>query len=246
MLTKNNRVWAAVALLTAAIGFTSCLKNDKVTPSRPQAQVLILNASTSMVPASFYVDAQRISKDTANIGYGFLAYYPVYGGSHTFELRKRGADSVITSSRTSYDSTGYYTWVVLGKSPVSSVAVQSDFTSASQQKINIRCLNLSTGTGAGDLVDFYVGDEKIESNKMSMSINDVAMATRFTQYTNFTNNTKISVKKAGTTEELAVNASLTQVGKALSVGNVYTIYFMGTKGSTGADKPIVDVIPSLF
>ncbi|MBO9728165.1 MAG: DUF4397 domain-containing protein [Chitinophaga sp.] len=247
MLTKNNRVWAAAALLTAAIGFTSCLKNDKVTPSRPKAMVQILNASTNMVPASFYDNGQRISGDTANIGYGFYGFYPVLGGSHTFALKKRGGDSVITSNSSVYDSTSYYTYVVLGNNPVMSANVQSDFTSASPQKINIRCWNLSQGAGAGDLVDFYVGNEKIDSNRRSMSISEVAYSTKFAQFTNFSVNSAVTIKKAGTTEILATNNDLTRIdGRSLNAGSVYTIYFIGTKGSTGIDKPFVNVIPSLY
>jgi hypothetical protein len=244
MLTKKNRVWAAAALLTVVVGFTSCLKNDNnITPTRPKAQVWFLNVSNSTVPASFYDNGQKISNDTTSINFNFYSNYAVLGGGHTFELRKKGGDSVISSSFANYDSTSYYTFIMYSN-PVKSVTILSDLTSASSSKINIRCLNLSPNTDPSYKVDFYVGSEKIDSNRTFMSVGELAYATKFKQFSNFSINNTVIIKKAGTNEELARNNQLL-IG-SFQTNQAYTIYFAGTPGSTGKDKLMVNAFPNVY
>lgn len=242
MLTKKNRVWAVVALLTGVIGFSSCLKNDtNITPPRPMAQINVLNASTNPVAASFYDNGQRISNDTTNIGLNFYARYAVYGGPHTFELRKKGGDSVINTNTTNYDSSSYYTYVIYDNNPVKSIAVLTDFKTADPAKINIRCLNLSPGATK---VDFYVGNQKIDSNRAYMTGSELVTATRFAQFGSFSINNTITIKKAGTTEVLANNDKLRIT--SFNVNGVYTIYFTGIVGVTGANQPYVNAFYSYY
>lgn len=246
MLTKKNRVWAAAALLTVVGGLTSCLKNNNdITPSRQTAKVLVLNVSNNTVPASFYDNGQKVSQDNATIGFGFLAPYKALGGAHTFELRKQGGDSVITTSNTSLDSNLYYTHVIFDK-PVKSITVLNDLKTADQSKINIRCFNLSPAPAASpnDKVDFYIGTQKVDSNRAFMSVSELAYSTKFTQFTNFSINNVVYIKKAGTDVVLAMNNKLAI--STFDVGGVYTIYFGGYPGSTGTDKLMVDAIPSFY
>ncbi|MGO4288087.1 DUF4397 domain-containing protein [Chitinophaga sp. RAB17] len=246
MLTKKNRVWAAAALLTVVTGMTSCLKNDNnVTPQRQTAKVLVINVSNSAVPASFYDNGQKISKDGASIGFNFIAPYNALGGAHTFELKKLTGDSVIATSNATLDSNLYYTHVIFNN-PVKSITVLNDLASASQTKINIRCFNLSPAPAAdpGQKVDFYIGSEKVDSNRAYMSIGELASSTTFKQFSNFSVNNTVTIKKAGTNETLATNNKLTI--SAFSTGLVYTLYFAGTPGSTGTDKLITDAIPSYY
>lgn len=243
MLTKKNRVWAAVALLTGVAGFSSCLKsNNNYTPPRAQAQITVLNVSNSPVFASFYDNDQKISNDTTNVTFSSYYRYAVYGGLHKFDLKNKKGDSVITSVTTNYDSTAFYTYIAMGN-PVKSVVIQSDFTSADGNKINIRCLNLSNGT---DKVDFYVGSEKIDSNRNPMGLSDLYAATKFVQFSNFSVNNMVTIKRAGTNETLATaNSTQLRVG-SLNTGNVYTIYYAGNSGSTGIDKPLVNAFYSYY
>ena len=244
MLTKKNRVWAAAALLTVAGGMTSCLKNNNdITPQRQTAKVLVLNVSSNTVPASFYDNGQKVSQDGATIGFNFMALYSAFGGAHTFELRKASGDSVIASSNVTLDSTLYYTHIIYNN-PARSITILNDLTTASQTKINIRCLNLSPAP-ADSLVDFYIGNEKIDSNRAYMGMSELAYATKFTQFTNFSVNNSIYVKRKGTNEVLANNNTLKTIGY-FSAGGVYTIYFAGTPGSTGTDKLMVDAVPSYY
>ncbi|NLR62175.1 hypothetical protein HGH93_29050 [Chitinophaga polysaccharea] len=243
MLTKKNRVWAAVALLTGIAGFSSCLKsNNNVTPPRPQAQINILNVSNSPVFASFYDNDQRVSNDNTNISFNTNYRYGVYGGVHKLELKNKKGDSIITSLSANFDSTSYYTYIAFDN-PVKSVNILSDFSSADGSKINIRCLNLSNGT---DKIDFYIGGEKIDSNRNPMGISDLYAATKFVQFSNFSVNNVVTIKKAGTDVTLATaNSSQLKVG-SFNAGQVYTIYYAGNSGSTGVDKPVVDAIFSLY
>lgn len=243
MLTKKNRVWAAAALLTVVTGMTSCLKNDNnVTPQRQTAKVIVMNVSNSTIPASFYDNGQKISKDGVSVGFNFVAPYNALGGAHAFDLKKLTGDSVIATSNATLDSNLYYTHVIFNN-PVKSITVLNDLASASQTKINIRCFNLSPN-GPNDKVDFYIGSEKIDSNRAYMSIGELASSTTFKQFSNFSVNNAVTIKKAGTDVVLATNNKLTIT--SFSTGLVYTIYFAGTPGSTGTDKLMVDAIPSYY
>jgi hypothetical protein len=244
MLTKKNRVWAAAALLTVVGGLTSCLKNNNtITNSRTLAQIWVLNTSNSTTPATFYDNGQKISGDTA-VNFNFYSRYGVYSGTHTFQLKKMGGDSLITStSPVTFDSSYYYTYIIFNN-PVQSIVTQNDLTTASQTKINIRCFNLSQPENPSDKVDFYVGTEKIDSNRATMSMSELAYATKFTQFSNFSINNTVTVKKAGTNVELARNNSL--IVGSFNAGNVYTIYYAGTFNSTGKDKPMVNAFPSYY
>ncbi|NLR81302.1 DUF4397 domain-containing protein [Chitinophaga eiseniae] len=242
MLTKKNRVWAVVALLTGVAGFSSCLKsNNNYTPPRPRAQINILNASNSPVFANFYDNDQKVSDN--NVTFGSYYQYSVYGGLHKFELKNKNGDSVITSLSANYDSSAFYTYIALGN-PVKSVSIVSDFTSADGSKINIRCLNLSSGA---DKVDFYIGNEKIDSNRNPMALSDLYAATKFVQFSNFSSGGSVSVKKAGTNVELAsASGSTLRVG-SFNTGNVYTIYYLGNSANpTGLDKPLVNAMFSFY
>ncbi|MFY0254255.1 DUF4397 domain-containing protein [Chitinophaga sp. 30R24] len=250
MLTKKNRIWAALALLAAVTGLSSCLKNNTDnTPVRPTAQIWFLNVSNSTVPATFYDNGRKISNDTTNIGFNFYSRYSVYGGPHIFELRKKGSDSVIVSSTYQYDSTDvlnssspYYTYLIYNN-PVQAVTIKTDLSTASTSKINIRCFNLSQNAGP---VDFYVGSEKIDSNRNYMTQYQLVAATSFAQFSSFSINNTVTVKKAGTTEVLATANSSQLIVGSFNTGNVYTIYFAGTAGSTGTDKLMVNAFPSYY
>ncbi|MEC5146240.1 DUF4397 domain-containing protein [Chitinophaga sp. 212800010-3] len=240
MLIKKNRIWAVVALLTGVIGFSSCLKNNNVTPQRPMARVLVFGVSNNAVPATFYDNNQKITGDNASVNFNFVGTYAVYGGDHIFELRKKGADSVITTTQYTFDSTSYYTYFIVNNNPVRSLVVKSDFSTADQQKINIRFLNLSTGNS--DPVDFYIGTEKADSNRLPATMPDLASATSFAKYSSFSVNNSITVKKAGTDQTLATVSGNDLKTGSLTVGNVYTVYYAGTTGSTGADKLMVNAV----
>lgn len=239
MLTKKNRVWGIVALLTIAIGFSSCLKNkNDFTPSRPTASIWFMNVSNFSVDPMFYDNDQKVSDST--IFYNFYSRYYVYGGLHRFELRKKGSDSVMVTNTTDYDSTAYYNFLVFG-SPAKALAVKSDFTGVDLNKINIRFLNLSQDAGP---VDVYIGSEKIDSNRTMLQNPSSEESTRFKQFSSFSVNDKVVIKAAGTETVLANNASL--LVDYFTYGNVYTIYLYGSKASTGTDKLAVNAYYSYW
>jgi hypothetical protein len=250
MLTKKNRVWAAAALLTVVVGFTSCLKNDNnVTPQRPMAQIVIQNVSTSAlaVPPIFYDNDQKISDST--IRFNFLARYSVYGGAHKFDLKKKGGDSLITTTNIfNFDSTQYYTYLTWGNGPVLSAIIKTDQTNYNSSKIGIRFLNLSANAGP---VDVYIGSEngeKIDSNRVTFSQSEIGSSSSFKLFNSFSINNKITITQSGTKTVIAnvtLQSGVTQV-PSFSPGIFYTIYLAGNKGSTGADKPLVNAFYSLY
>ncbi|MBS0027441.1 DUF4397 domain-containing protein [Chitinophaga sp. 22321] len=250
MLTKKNRVWAVVALLTGVIGFSSCLKNDSnITPQRPMAQIIIKNASTTALSVApiFYDNDQKISDST--IKFDFIARYSVYGGPHKFDLKKKGADSLIsTTGIYNIDSTQYYTYLTWGTNPVVSALIKTDQTNYTTSKIGIRFLNLSANAGP---VDVYIGSEngeKIDSNRTPFTQSQIGGASTFQLFSNFSINNQITITEAGTKTKIANISLSSQTSGVTSFvpGNFYTIYLAGTKGSNGADKPVVNAFYSLY
>ena len=242
MLTKKNRVWAVVALLTVAIGFSSCLKNDSnITPTRPQAQIWFLNVSTNPVPATFYDNDQKISADTTSIDFNFYSKYAAYGGTHKFDLKKQGGDSLIVSNISTYDSTSYYTFLTYDN-PVKAVAIPTNTENYDQTKIGIRFLNLSPDAGP---VDVYIGSEKIDSNRNYMSTGELMSATTFKLFSSFSINNTVTIKAAGSDVVLANSTDLL-VG-SFTQSYFYTIYLAGLKATTtGPTKLLVNAFPSLY
>lgn len=252
MLTKKNRVWAVVALLTGVIGFSSCLKNDNnVTPQRPMAQIVIKNASTSALSvAPFLFDNdQKVAEDT--IKFNITATYAVYGGPHKFDLKKKAGDSLIaTTGIYNLDSTQYYTYLTWGTSPVVSAFIKTDQSNYSTSKIGLRFLNLSPDAGP---VDVYIGDEngqKIDSNRTTFTQSQIGSASTFQQFSSFSVNNRITVTQAGTKTVIAnftlPGATKNLIPTSFAPGNFYTIYLAGNKGSTGVDKVFVSAFYSLY
>ena len=241
MLTKKNRVWAVVALLTGIIGLSSCLKNDNnYTPPRPQAQISILGSSTSMIPGIFYDNDQKVTETEFN--FNFYARYAVYGGLHKFDLKKKGGDSLMTTTTYNFDSTQYYTYLIWDKAPIRSAIIKTDQSNYSRDKIGIRFFNLSANAGP---VDVYIGTEKIDSNRVYFDGN-VSSASAFKLFNSFSVNNAISIKEAGTSTVLATASSTDLRVGSFNAGNFYTIYIVGVKGSTGTDKLVTNAIFSLY
>lgn len=242
MLTKKNRVWAVVALLTGIIGLSSCLKNDNnYTPPRQQAQVAILSSSAGMLPGTFFDNDQKVTdKDFV---YNFTASYAVFGGPHKFDLKKKGGDSLLTSTTFNFDSTQFYTYLIWNKNPIRSTIIKVDQSNYSRDKIGIRILNLSENAGP---IDVYIGQEKIDSNRIYFN-GDASGASVFKLYNSFSANNSLVIKEAGTNTTLTSvsGPSDLKVGQ-FSAGNFYTIYLMGTKGSSGADKLVGNAMYSLY
>jgi hypothetical protein len=240
MLIKKNRVWAVVALLAAVTGFSSCLKNDSnVTPTRPQAQNRFMNLSTSTVPATFYDNDVKVSDSI--IDFNFYSRYAVYGGAHKFELRKQGGDSVIVNNISTYDSTGYYTFLMYDN-PVKAIAIPTSTENYDQTKIGIRFLNLSPDAGP---VDVYIGSEKIDSNRTYMSTGELMSASTFKLFSSFSINNTVTIKAAGTDDVLANSTDLPVT--SFTQGNFYTIYLAGLKAHpSGSDKLLVNAFYSLY
>jgi Domain of unknown function (DUF4397) len=242
MLTKKNRVWAIVALLTGVIGFSSCLKNNNdVTPQRPMAKIVIHNASLSAltVPSFLFDNDQIVANDT--ITFNFIASYSVYGGPHKFDLRKKAGDSTIaTTGNVALDSTAYYTYLTWGTNPALSAFIKTDVSNFNQSKIGLRFLNLSPDAGP---VDFYIGNEKVDSNRVTFSQSQLGNASSFTLFGNFSINNQITVKQAGTPTVIA-NITLPLIPNrgvtSLVPGAFYTVYLAGLRNGTGASKAVVN------
>lgn len=243
MLTKKNRVWAIVALLTGVIGFSSCLKNNNdVTPQRPMARIVIHNASLSAltVPSFLFDNGQIVANDT--IAFNFLATFQVYGGTHKFDLKKKAGDSTIASTgNVPLDSTAYYTYLTWGTNPALSAFIKTDVSNFNQSKIGLRFMNLSPNAGP---VDFYIGNEKLDSNRTTFSQSQIGNASVFTLFTNFSINNQITVTEANDKTKVIANVTLPLIPNrgvtGLVPGAFYTVYLAGMRNGTGASKAIVN------
>ncbi|PSL48086.1 uncharacterized protein DUF4397 [Chitinophaga niastensis] len=237
MLTKKNRVWAVVALLTGVIGFSSCLKNDTIsTPPRPQASIWFLNTSTNGIGLDFYDNGTKVTSNSA-IGFNFQARYSVYGGPHNFTFKKAGADSLVLSTPDyPYDSTKFYTFL-LYDNPIKAATVYSDLSNYTQDKVYFRFLNLSKEAG---LVDVFIGNTKVDSNRIFTP----AFSSSFSPLPSLNMNGVVTIKRAGKDSVLVSNNKLKVT--SFQQGNVYTVYMAGKPGSPAGDSLMVDAFYSYY
>ncbi|GAA0545395.1 DUF4397 domain-containing protein [Chitinophaga japonensis] len=234
MRTKKYRLWAA-ALAVTVTGFTACLKSDdNVTPQRPQAAYVFLNASTYSAGVDIFHNSTKLTNN-GPFKFGAIDDYYTYGGTQEFVFKAGGKDSTVGSILANFDSTKYYTMVIYGENPQVR-AVENDFTNASNTKVNYRFYQLSPSEGA---VDLFIDGKKVDSMR---SYDGGALRSGFMQL-DPVGTSRLTVKAAGTDSVLAENTSPLY---PLQTGGVFTIYYTGLKGTTGDYKPTVNTVISYF
>ncbi|QHS60109.1 DUF4397 domain-containing protein [Chitinophaga agri] len=238
MTTKTIRVWAVLALVTAVTAFSSCLKSDNVTPTRPQAGVAIINGILTASPMDFYDQGQKVNQNPINTGFLYSGYI-IYGGLRTFAFKKVGQTSDFVSRTERYDSLTYNTLIAFGDSTAPSmIAVKDDFTTAKDNLVNFRFFHLSPNIGA---VDLYLDNQKVDSNRVYAGNGGLSFTFKQPKNTLYSNN--IKVKLAGTDSVLVENTSPTQT---FTANRVYTIVMWGDKSFTDVRKLQVNNLYSLY
>lgn len=234
MRTKKYRLWAA-ALVVTVTGFTACLKSDDVTPPRPQANYIFLNASTYAPGIDIFHNGTKLTSTPFKIG-SFSDYY-TYRGMQDFTFKKGGADSTLGSIVNDFDSLQIYTIVMYGETPQFRV-VRNDFTNADNSKINFRFYQLSPNSGP---VDLYLDGKKIDSAR---NYDGGSLRSGFTALApTGIGTSRLTVKVAGKDSILAETTSPKWV---IQTGSVYTIYYIGLRGATGDNAPAVNNVLSYF
>jgi hypothetical protein len=224
MRTKKNRLWAAAALILTVTGFSACLKSDDVTPQRPRANILFINAFAG-TGLDVMDGSTKLNSNAFKLG-SLLLHQP-YKGTYEFVFKKAGADSTVaTTGFITYDSLAYYSLTVYGQQPVRVRPLKDDFTGLTNDKINYRFFHLSPNTPA---VDLYLNETKIDSNV----VYEGGFRNTFTGLTSSLYNPKLVIKLAGTDSVLVSN---TTPNFAVQAGGVYTFMLTGLKDNTGDNK----------
>jgi hypothetical protein len=234
MRTKKYRLWAA-ALVVTVTGFTACLKSDDVTPPRPQANYIFLNASTYAPGIDVYQAGSKLYNTSFKLGQ-FADHY-TYKGYQEFIFKKGGVDSTLGTITDVFDSLQIYTIVMYGETPQFRV-VRNDFTNADNSKINFRFYQLSPNSGP---VDLYLDGKKIDSAR---NYDGGSLRSGFTALNPAGIGTsRLTVKVAG---KDSILAETTSPNWSMQTGTVHTIYYVGLRGATGDNAPKVNNVLSYF
>jgi hypothetical protein len=238
MTTTKNRVWAIVALVIMAAGFSACLKNDNITPQRDRAVVTIINGILTSENLDFYDNSTKVNQSGLPIGFYYTGYY-IYGGIRTFSFKKSGQTTDYAAVTTLYDSLTYNTVIAYGDSTSPQMrSFEEDFTGYKEQSVNIRFFHLSPSTPA---VDVYVDNQKVDSNRTFVGNSGFSTAFKPLTKSVFSNNIKI--KLAGTDSLLVENTS---PASPFNPNGAYTILLMGSKNFTDKKKLTVNNISSYY
>ncbi|WP_212005856.1 DUF4397 domain-containing protein [Chitinophaga sp. HK235] len=229
MLIKKNRIWAVAALLGGVIGFSSCLKQNDVTPPRMNYTAAIINGA--YLPSSLDIFNNNGKMNTGPYKTGSSAPFQDQPGVHTFSFRRTngiGLDSVTQQ----FDSTKFYTIITYNDAAKNFVAryQEESFAGLSNSKVNFRFLNLSPNVGP---VDLYINKKKVASNQA------FAPSAPWNADDPYSGMVEYYVTLPGETTPLVKGTSRQDAGATqvpFQAGYAYTIYLAGAKDSTGDNK----------
>lgn len=231
MVTKKNHFLAAIALLLAITGLTSCLKND-TQPQKPYFYMAVINAA----PVPYALDAYiNNTKTGGNIVFNSGMLLTPEPGTINLSFKAYNKDSVVATEITPYDTLKYYTHLIYGNAPISMYVIDetNNFTNdLSANQAHVRFYNLSPNTGS---VDVYINDTKVYSAR---TYEDFVYTDSFNQLSHLNTGTvKLTVKAAGTDTVIATKENVT-----LNNGIIYTMFLSGLSGSTDTLKPAINIL----
>lgn len=234
MVIKKNHFLAAIALLVAMTGFTSCLKNN-VQPQRPISSMVVMNVAAVTFDLDTYLNGTKAAA-LSGLKFNGAAGVVIDPGTYTVLLKPVGKDSTVASLSATYDTSVYYTHLIYGApTKIFRIDETPNFTQdgLSGSKVNIRFFHMGENIGA---VDFYLNDTKVFSNRTYEDFTSGGSAyLKLSQIDQPASSVKLTVKLAGTETVVATSTENAQ----LFAGAIYTSYLGGVNGNTGTLKPIV-------
>jgi hypothetical protein len=216
---KNKlSILASVVLMSSAVLFTSCKKDDE--PAHEHAKVMVVHASPDAPGVDVLVDGAKVNTAALNFPNN-TAYLEVEAGTRNIKVNVAGTTTTVINADVPFNKDmNYSVFAVDSVSVISAIVLADDLTAPAAGKAHVRFVHLSPDAPAVDVAVASSGDV-VFSNKA------------FKESTAFTplnaGSYSLDVRVAGTTTVALVLPTIT-----LEAGKIYTVFAKGFLGGTGA------------
>ena len=224
MKTKIS-ILASVILMSSAVLFTSCKKEEDV---HEHANVMVVHASPDAPGVDLLVDGTK--KNSAALNFpNNTGYLELEAGTRNLKVNVAGTTTTVINADVPFTKDmSYSVFAVDSVSVISALVLTDDLTAPAAGKAHVRFVHLSPDAPAVDVAVASSGDV-VFGNKA------------FKEYTAFTpldaGSYSLDVRVAGTSTVALVLPTIT-----LEAGKIYTVYAKGFLGGTGAQALGAEII----
>jgi hypothetical protein len=224
MKTKIS-ILASVILMSSAVLFTSCKKDEDV---HEHAKVMVVHASPDAPGVDLLVD--DVKKNSAALNFpNNTGYLELEAGTRNLKVNVAGTTTTVINADVPFTKDmSYSVFAVDSVSVISAIVLTDDLTAPAAGKAHVRFIHLSPDAPAVDVAVASSGTV-VFGNKA------------FKEFTAFTpldaGSYSLDVRVAGTTTVALVLPTIT-----LEAGKIYTVYAKGFLGGTGAQALGAEII----
>ena len=224
MKTKIS-ILASVILMSSAVLFTSCKKDEDV---HEHANVMVVHASPDAPGVDLLVDGTK--KNSAALNFpNNTGYLELEAGTRNLKVNVAGTTTTVINADVPFTKDmSYSVFAVDSVSVISAIVLTDDLTAPAAGKAHVRFIHLSPDAPAVDVAVASTGDV-VFGNKA------------FKEYTAFTplaaGSYSLDVRVAGTSTVALVLPTIT-----LEAGKIYTVYAKGFLGGSGAQALGAEII----
>jgi hypothetical protein len=224
MKTKIS-ILASVILMSSAVLFTSCKKDEDV---HEHAKVMVVHASPDAPGVDLLVDGTK--KNSAALNFpNNTGYLELEAGTRNLKVNVAGTSTTVINADVPFTKDmSYSVFAVDSVSVISAIVLTDDLTAPAAGKAHVRFIHLSPDAPAVDVAVASSGTV-VFGNKA------------FKEFTAFTpldaGSYSLDVRVAGTTTVALVLPTIT-----LEAGKIYTVYAKGFLGGTGAQALGAEII----
>ena len=224
MKTKIS-ILASVILMSSAVLFTSCKKDEDV---HEHANVMVVHASPDAPGVDLLVDGTK--KNSAALNFpNNTGYLELEAGTRNLKVNVAGTTTTVINADVPFTKDmSYSVFAVDSVSVISAIVLTDDLTAPAAGNAHVRFIHLSPDAPAVDVAVASSGTV-VFGNKS------------FKEYTAFTplaaGSYSLDVRVAGTSTVALVLPTIT-----LEAGKIYTVYAKGFLGGTGAQALGAEII----
>jgi hypothetical protein len=224
MKTKIS-ILASVILMSSAVLFTSCKKDEDV---HEHANVMVVHASPDAPGVDLLVDGTK--KNSAALNFpNNTGYLELEAGTRNLKVNVAGTSTTVINADVPFTKDmSYSVFAVDSVSVISAIVLTDDLTAPAAGNAHVRFIHLSPDAPAVDVAVASSGTV-VFGNKA------------FKEYTAFTplaaGAYNLDVRVAGTSTVALVLPTIN-----LEAGKIYTVYAKGFLGGTGAQALGAEII----
>ncbi|SEA38036.1 DUF4397 domain-containing protein [Pedobacter hartonius] len=219
---KTGRSSILIAMLPAAIFFSSCSNHDDNVAVPNQAAFSVTNASPTKTPLDFYLDNQKVTtRGTLPTGSN-TGYFLAVSGTRTGVVTASGSTTSLHTEKLKLETDRFHTiFIINSADTLSFLNLTDNFNNPQQGKALIRFVNLSPDSPIYSLE--YEGDTTAFTNKAYKD---------FTAFKSVTAKTGINLNLRNTATN-AIVATLPNV--ELKNQQIYTVWAKGLVAAAPTD-----------